>query len=951
MATSTQPCLKHQLTTSSVISSPAAALPRPAAAQPSKHRADHAGPLIPRAVHTPVRGPPSPPPHDCAIESDDITPQMPRAMIAPGAGGARDSPARTGASQAEVGQSPGALSRSSSGRVDPSLCARLRDAGATPVLSRAATPLRHLATMQSRLNTTRSTRSEETGARSPLVGSVSPGQPAASGTRAASGAQQLSKRARRALLPALDYEVSNGLAPMRVQWVSACVAANAPVEDGQFLFHHAESGAVICGQLDGHGGPRCVAFMASMLPERIMAKMPKLCTEPGIRRALVQGFAEAEAAWLEHVHDLATQAQAQRAPQDLPSAIAGLSPLSTAPGAPLARRAWDDGGRGISNAGTCACVAVLHGNILAVANVGDCRAVLATTADPCSVGADLPAEQDDGAAAGGSAVVGRKRRRSPKQAAALIPIEPYFMQGSECLSAHEVVQYAERKPAMPDMAELAANAYVRAVGAMVQSNRTMPALAASHSRAALVRSGPSGKPPLTPDTYQRMKKLPASQHTVAEAPADPAAAITAAGTARQLTPTLAGSRRARKMIRAATAPTRPDSGSDTGSAAPHCAPAVQRAGIAAGAAAGAGAADPAMVGPAVYALQLTRPHNTGQALERHFVGMLQTERRSSGMPGDCYPIKNSGGRAGPMRVAGSLAVTRALGDLYLKHKDYCQERLAAFVPYIVGSPDITTYTLTGSELFLILGSDGVWEHIAPSDAVDAVLEPLQCAHLHRHHEASGSSATSPRQTRAAVNHAACAFLHSSASRSRPIPEEASACSTGGSGAAYSAQPGTDTVRSAVWGLSQVDGALRVPEWDLRESQASQSSSQNSQGTASYRPRADSSTARALAQASSQAPPGPGMTDEASAIVRGFKSNAAERVVGASLGATAKLQCTSIAKLLQSRCPGQGRRAAMDDTSAMVVMLPGAQQLLMPGSTGCELESAQQTLLDIWSKPE
>jgi pyruvate dehydrogenase phosphatase len=116
---------------------------------------------------------------------------------------------------------------------------------------------------------------------------------------------------------------------------------------------------------------------------------------------------------------------------------------------------------------------------------------------------------------------------------------------------------------------------------------------------------------------------------------------------------------------------------------------------------------------------------------------------------DRHPIRLSkddqgGGELtlGVKRVAGSLAVTRAFGDFYLKCEELstapfkvrrtthkrCWSRFLtpyAFVgqsklPYITVEPSVATIELDGSEKYLVLASDGLWEVLTSDEAIQIV---------------------------------------------------------------------------------------------------------------------------------------------------------------------------------------------------------------------------------------
>ncbi|KAF5479377.1 hypothetical protein F2P56_000208 [Juglans regia] len=74
-------------------------------------------------------------------------------------------------------------------------------------------------------------------------------------------------------------------------------------------------------------------------------------------------------------------------------------------------------------------------------------------------------------------------------------------------------------------------------------------------------------------------------------------------------------------------------------------------------------------------------------------------------------IQNSGGfvhcRNGVWRVQGSLAVSRAIGDLHLKD-------------WVISEPDIKSLRITSDYDFLIMASDGLWDKVNDQEAVDVV---------------------------------------------------------------------------------------------------------------------------------------------------------------------------------------------------------------------------------------
>lgn len=67
--------------------------------------------------------------------------------------------------------------------------------------------------------------------------------------------------------------------------------------------------------------------------------------------------------------------------------------------------------------------------------------------------------------------------------------------------------------------------------------------------------------------------------------------------------------------------------------------------------------------------------------------------------------------AGTWRVGGVLAVSRAFGDRLLKK-------------YVVAEPDILDTELTGSDTFLIMATDGLWDVVSNQDAITMVRNTL-----------------------------------------------------------------------------------------------------------------------------------------------------------------------------------------------------------------------------------
>lgn len=58
-------------------------------------------------------------------------------------------------------------------------------------------------------------------------------------------------------------------------------------------------------------------------------------------------------------------------------------------------------------------------------------------------------------------------------------------------------------------------------------------------------------------------------------------------------------------------------------------------------------------------------------------------------------------------MGGLLAVSRAIGDAYLK-------------PMVISDPDVKRHVRRADQAFLVLGSDGLWDELLPSDVADAL---------------------------------------------------------------------------------------------------------------------------------------------------------------------------------------------------------------------------------------
>ena len=93
----------------------------------------------------------------------------------------------------------------------------------------------------------------------------------------------------------------------------------------------------------------------------------------------------------------------------------------------------------------------------------------------------------------------------------------------------------------------------------------------------------------------------------------------------------------------------------------------------------------------------------------------------SSLTSDANPLRPSESdkrnqvRQAPRRVGGSLAVTRAIGDGYLKVPELSPDVYRPNVPYITSRPTVTYKRLNKSDKMLVLASDGLWNYISPRE--------------------------------------------------------------------------------------------------------------------------------------------------------------------------------------------------------------------------------------------
>ncbi|OVA14559.1 Protein phosphatase 2C (PP2C)-like domain [Macleaya cordata] len=99
-------------------------------------------------------------------------------------------------------------------------------------------------------------------------------------------------------------------------------------------------------------------------------------------------------------------------------------------------------------------------------------------------------------------------------------------------------------------------------------------------------------------------------------------------------------------------------------------------------------------------------------LSRNGVAHALTSDHHVNREDERFRIENSGGylncRNGVWRVQGSLAVSRAIGDLHLKE-------------WIISEPEIEKLQLSSDCEFLVIASDGLWDKVTNQEAVDLIL--------------------------------------------------------------------------------------------------------------------------------------------------------------------------------------------------------------------------------------
>ncbi|RLN92513.1 hypothetical protein BBJ28_00011330 [Nothophytophthora sp. Chile5] len=120
----------------------------------------------------------------------------------------------------------------------------------------------------------------------------------------------------------------------------------------------------------------------------------------------------------------------------------------------------------------------------------------------------------------------------------------------------------------------------------------------------------------------------------------------------------------------------------------------------------------------LQAVEVSVDHSCNNVQEARLVVERSRDRNAIRLSKDDQANGSNG--FGVKRVAGSLAITRAFGDFYLKCEELSSAPFKSKVPYITAEPSITTVYMDGSEKFVILASDGLWEVMTAEEAAHIV---------------------------------------------------------------------------------------------------------------------------------------------------------------------------------------------------------------------------------------
>lgn len=104
--------------------------------------------------------------------------------------------------------------------------------------------------------------------------------------------------------------------------------------------------------------------------------------------------------------------------------------------------------------------------------------------------------------------------------------------------------------------------------------------------------------------------------------------------------------------------------------------------------------------------------NTKEGEEK---AILLTEKHKPNAPGEKKRIEEAGGQVVFGRVLGSLAVSRALGDMDFKYPYNKSEG-----HFVSGVPFVQKMKLTSNNPFIVIACDGLWDKVTYEEAVEFV---------------------------------------------------------------------------------------------------------------------------------------------------------------------------------------------------------------------------------------
>jgi hypothetical protein len=123
--------------------------------------------------------------------------------------------------------------------------------------------------------------------------------------------------------------------------------------------------------------------------------------------------------------------------------------------------------------------------------------------------------------------------------------------------------------------------------------------------------------------------------------------------------------------------------------------------------------EPSSLPKKLHAITLTEDHTPYNENEANLV-----RKRCNNAP-RAIASSSSGGI---QRVGGSLSVTRALGDAYLKTPTLSFEPYRDHAPYITALPEVSSRVIDKKDRILVLASDGVWERVNEEDVKHCIGE-------------------------------------------------------------------------------------------------------------------------------------------------------------------------------------------------------------------------------------